>query len=145
MGAPTREYIELFLTKSYTYAWYFERFSDVSVVSLSFELLSMFDNLLPKMGIEVRFVDGTDPKSFVTKVDDKTRAFFTESCSNPSLDIFDIEEIANEAHAVGLPLIVLDLFHSLPVQAIGIRCRYFDEFLHQMDRRAWNRFGRHHC
>ena len=72
----------------------------------------MFDDLLPKMGIEVRFVDGTDPKSFPTQVDDKTRAFFTESCSNPSLDIFDIEEIANEAHAVGLPLIVDSTFST---------------------------------
>ena len=35
----------------------------------------MFADLLPKMGIEVRFVDGTDPKSFATQVDDKTRAF----------------------------------------------------------------------
>jgi O-acetylhomoserine (thiol)-lyase len=72
----------------------------------------MFSELLPKMGIEVRFVDGTDPKSFATQVDDKTRAFFTESCSNPSLDIFDIEEIANEAHAVGLPLIVDSTFST---------------------------------
>ena len=72
----------------------------------------MFDTLLPKMGIEVRFVDGTDPKNFATKVDDKTRAFFTESCSNPSLDIFDIEEISHEAHAVGLPLIVDSTFST---------------------------------
>ncbi|KAG7345595.1 O-acetylhomoserine/O-acetylserine sulfhydrylase [Nitzschia inconspicua] len=73
---------------------------------------TMFDTLLPKMGIEVRFVDGTDPASFATKADDKTRAFFTESCSNPSLDIFDIEAIASEAHALGLPLIVDSTFST---------------------------------
>jgi O-acetylhomoserine (thiol)-lyase len=72
----------------------------------------MFDTLLPKMGIEVRFVDGTNPKNFAKQVDDKTRAFFTESCSNPSLDVFDIEEIANEAHAVGLPLVVDSTFST---------------------------------
>jgi len=70
----------------------------------------MFDNLLPKCGIEVRFVDGRDPKNFAEKVDGKTRAFFTEVCSNPSLDVFDIESIANEAHEVGLPLIVDSTF-----------------------------------
>lgn len=72
----------------------------------------MFETLLPKMGIEVRFVDGTDPKNFASQVDDKTRAFFTESCSNPSLDVFDIEGIANEAHGVGLPLIVDSTFST---------------------------------
>ena len=70
----------------------------------------MFDTLLPQFGIEVRFVDGTDPTNFAPKADDKTRAFFTEVCSNPSLDIFDIEAIANEAHAIGLPLIVDSTF-----------------------------------
>jgi len=73
---------------------------------------TMFDNLLPKFGVEVRFVDGTNPQNFAGKVDDKTRAFFTESVSNPSLDIFDIEAIANEAHAIGLPLIVDSTFST---------------------------------
>lgn len=72
----------------------------------------MFDALLPQFGIEVRFVDGTDPSSFTQQVDDKTRCFFTESVSNPSLDIFDLEEIANQAHAVGLPLIVDSTFST---------------------------------
>ena len=36
----------------------------------------MFDTLMPKFGIEVRFVDGTDPKNFTKAADDKTRAFF---------------------------------------------------------------------
>ena len=72
----------------------------------------MFDTLLPKFGIEVRFVDGTDPKKFQEQVDGKTRAFFTEVCSNPSLDIFDIEQIADEAHNVGLPLIVDSTFST---------------------------------
>lgn len=74
--------------------------------------ISMFDELLPKFGIEVRFVDGTDPANFAKVVDDKTRAFFTEGCSNPSLDVFDIEKIANEAHAIGLPLIVDSTFST---------------------------------
>uniref|UniRef100_A0A7S2YSH4 O-acetylhomoserine aminocarboxypropyltransferase n=1 Tax=Entomoneis paludosa TaxID=265537 RepID=A0A7S2YSH4_9STRA len=73
---------------------------------------TMFDNLLPKFGIEVRFVDGTDPKNFAEKVDENTRAFFTEAVSNPSLDVFDIEGIATQAHDVGLPLIVDSTFST---------------------------------
>lgn len=45
--------------------------------SLVFQILtSMFDTLMPKFGIEVRFVDGTDPKNFTKAADDKTRCFF---------------------------------------------------------------------
>ena len=91
-------------------------YDDVIIVPLHYpsdiRSNSMFDTLLPKMGIDVRFVDGTDPKNFATKADDKTRAFFTETCSNPSLDVFDIKEIANEAHAIGLPLIVDSTFST---------------------------------
>ena len=37
---------------------------------------TMFNDILPKFGIEVRFVDATDPKAFAAAADDKTRAFF---------------------------------------------------------------------
>jgi O-acetylhomoserine (thiol)-lyase len=80
----------------------------------------MFNDILPKFGIEVRFVDGSVPSNFTAAADDKTRAFFTETVSNPSLEIFDIEEIANEAHSLGLPLIVDSTF-STPYL-----CRPFD-------------------
>lgn len=72
----------------------------------------MFNDILPTMGITVKFVDGENPTNFTKAADEKTRAFFCESVSNPSLTIFDIEEIANEAHAVGLPLIVDSTFST---------------------------------
>lgn len=72
----------------------------------------MFNDILCTFGIEVRFVDGEDPKNFAKVADDKTRAFFTESVSNPSLTVFDIEGIADEAHAIGLPLIVDSTFST---------------------------------
>ena len=73
---------------------------------------SMFPSILPAMGITVRFVDGEDPKSFAAAADENTRAFFCESVSNPSLVIFDIEAIAEEAHSIGLPLIVDSTFST---------------------------------
>ena len=73
---------------------------------------TMFNDILPTMGITVKFVDGEDPANFAAVADDKTRAFFCESVSNPSLTIFDLESIANEAHALGLPLIVDSTFST---------------------------------
>merc|ERR1712110_1384284 len=62
------------------------------------------------MGIEVRFVDVHDPEAFVKASDEKTRAFFCETVSNPSLVVADLEKIADGAHSLGLPLIVDDTF-----------------------------------
>lgn len=73
---------------------------------------SMFNDILPKFGIEVRFVDGSDPKNFVDAADDKTRAFFCESVSNPALHVFDLEQIAEGAHSLGLPLICDSTFST---------------------------------
>jgi O-acetylhomoserine (thiol)-lyase len=72
----------------------------------------MFNDILPTMGITVRFVDGEDPANFAAAADDKTRAFFCESVSNPSLVVFDLESIAEEAHKLGLPLIVDSTFST---------------------------------
>jgi O-acetylhomoserine/O-acetylserine sulfhydrylase-like pyridoxal-dependent enzyme len=37
-------------------------------------------------GITVRFVDAEKPENFAAAVDDKTRAFFCETVSNPALE-----------------------------------------------------------
>jgi O-acetylhomoserine (thiol)-lyase len=67
---------------------------------------------LPSLGIEVRFVDAEDPSNFAAVADEKTRAFFCESCSNPSLQICDLEAISSSAHDLGLPLIVDSTFST---------------------------------
>ncbi len=73
---------------------------------------TQFKDILPALGIEVRFVDSTDPANFAAAADDKTRAFFCESVSNPALEISDLEAIADAAHAIGLPLIVDSTFST---------------------------------
>lgn len=74
---------------------------------------TMFHDILPKMGIEVRLVDSTDPQEFEAAVDDKTRALFCEGVSNPALEVADLEAIAAVAHSHGLPLVV-DATFSTP-------------------------------
>jgi O-acetylhomoserine (thiol)-lyase len=67
---------------------------------------TMFNDILPTLGIQVRFVDSTRPENFAGAIDDRTRALFCETLSNPSLDVTDLEAVAEIAHAHGLPLVV---------------------------------------
>ena len=74
---------------------------------------TQFNDILPAMGIEVRFVDSTNPENFAAKIDGKTRALFCETVSNPALEVSDLSAISDIAHAHGLPLIV-DATFSTP-------------------------------
>ena len=74
---------------------------------------TQFKDILPQLGIDVTFVDSNDPNNFAAAINDKTRAIFCESVSNPALEIADLEAIAKVAHAHGLPLIV-DATFSTP-------------------------------
>jgi O-acetylhomoserine (thiol)-lyase len=73
---------------------------------------TQFKDILPALGIEVRFVDSNDPGNFAKAADEKTRAFFCESVSNPALEISDLTAIADSAHSLGLPLIVDSTFST---------------------------------
>jgi len=78
--------------------------------------MTMFQHILPKMGITVTFVDPKVPENFLAGINEKTRAFFCETCSNPALDISDLEAISALAHKNGLPLIVDDTFTTAYLQ-----------------------------
>jgi O-acetylhomoserine (thiol)-lyase len=74
---------------------------------------TQFNDILPKFGITVKFVDSNDPQNFAAAIDDKTRAVFCETVSNPALEVVDLEAVAKVAHEAGLPLIV-DATFSTP-------------------------------
>ena len=62
---------------------------------------------LPKMGIEVTFVDDPhDLDQWRAAVRDETRLFYGEVLPNPKNDMFDIEGVSSVAHAEGIPLMV---------------------------------------
>ncbi len=67
---------------------------------------TMFDAILPTLGITTKFVKHDDPKNFEKAITPKTRALFIETIGNPLLDVTDIQAVAKVAHAHGLPLIV---------------------------------------
>lgn len=71
---------------------------------------NLFNKTLPKYGINVKFVDGTDPENFRNAITSKTKAIFGEVITNPSLNILDIEAVSDIAHENGIPLIIDNTF-----------------------------------
>ena len=67
---------------------------------------NLFHYTLPKIGVNVKFVEGNDPEAFREAITDKTKAIYSETVGNPALNTLDIEAIAGVAHEAGLPLIV---------------------------------------
>ena len=79
----------------------------VSSPSLYGGTYNLFHYTLPKLGIEVSFVDDPDdPESWRAAIRPNTKAFFGETIANPKNDILDIEAVAAVAHDFGVPLIV---------------------------------------
>jgi O-acetylhomoserine (thiol)-lyase len=78
----------------------------VSSTSLYGGTYNLFHYTLPKLGITVKFVDGSDLGAWAAAIDENTRALFLETIGNPRLDVADIAGIAAVGHAAGVPLIV---------------------------------------
>ncbi len=68
---------------------------------------NLFHHSLPKMGIEVSFVeDPDDLDAWRAAVRPSTKAFFGETIGNPRNDVLDLRGVSSVAHEVGVPLIV---------------------------------------
>lgn len=71
---------------------------------------NLFAVTLPRYGINVTFVDPTDPENFREAITDKTKAVFAEIIGNPSLSVLHVEKVSDIAHEAGVPLIVDNTF-----------------------------------
>ncbi len=79
----------------------------VSSASLYGGTYNLFAYTLPKLGIEVSFVeDPDDLDAWRAAARDNTKAFYGESIGNPKVDVLDISGVAEVAHEVGVPLII---------------------------------------
>ncbi len=67
---------------------------------------NLFAHALPRLGIEVRFVDPDDLEALEASIDDRTRLVFCETIGNPLGNIADLAALADVSHAHGLPLMV---------------------------------------
>ncbi|MBL9193685.1 MAG: O-acetylhomoserine aminocarboxypropyltransferase/cysteine synthase [Opitutaceae bacterium] len=78
----------------------------VSVAQLYGGTYNLFHYTLPRLGIEVSFVDAQDPSAFRRALRPNTKAFYGEGLGNPALNIFPFEEVAQIAREAEVPLII---------------------------------------
>jgi len=71
---------------------------------------TLFRFTLPKMGIEVSFVDDADPAKIAAAIRPNTKVVYFETLGNPKGDVLDIKGIAAAAHAEGIAVIADNTF-----------------------------------
>ena len=84
----------------------------VSSRSLYGGSFQQFDVSFRKVGINARFVDGSDLDQWQAAVTPQTKAFYAEMIGNPTIDVIDVEALAQLAHENGVPLVVDNTFAS---------------------------------
>jgi O-acetylhomoserine (thiol)-lyase len=70
---------------------------------------TQFDVTLRRMGIDVTFVD-PDPRAMAAAITPRTKLLYGETIGNPRAEVFDLEGVANVAHAHDLPLVIDNTF-----------------------------------
>lgn len=83
----------------------------VSTPNLYGGTYNQFKVTLPRLGIDVKFVDGKDsPEDFEAAIDENTKAIYLESIGNPRGNVPDFEKISAVAKKHGVALIVDNTF-----------------------------------
>jgi len=72
--------------------------------------LHIIKNILPSYGVTYTMVEGTDLDEWREALSTPAKYVFLESPANPTLDIIDIQAVADLAHATGAKLIVDNVF-----------------------------------
>ncbi|MFI5587913.1 bifunctional o-acetylhomoserine/o-acetylserine sulfhydrylase [Amycolatopsis sp. NPDC051758] len=79
----------------------------VSSPSLYGGTYNLFHYTLPKLGVEVTFIDDQDDlEQWRAAVRPNTKLFFAETLANPGSNVLDIRGVADVAHEAGVPLVV---------------------------------------
>ncbi len=82
----------------------------------------VIEDLLPRFGIAMTLVDGTELDQWAAAMRPNTKVLFLESPTNPTLDVIDIAGVAKIAEAAGARLVVDNVFatplHQRPL-ALG--------------------------
>ncbi len=82
----------------------------VSSRALFGSIYQILTKILPKYGIETVLVNGTDLNEWESAIDDKTKAVFFETPSNPTLEIIDIKNVCSLAKKFGAKVIIDNVF-----------------------------------
>jgi O-acetylhomoserine (thiol)-lyase len=71
---------------------------------------NQFKVTFPRLGIECRFTESDEPAAYEKLINEKTRAIYAETVSNPRFNVARFEELAALAKKHKLPLIVDNTF-----------------------------------
>lgn len=80
--------------------------------------LYIIEELLPRFGVEISFVDGTDLDDWERSITTKTKVVFLETISNPTLEIIDLATVSEIAHRKGA-LVIVDNVFTTPVFSLA--------------------------
>eukprot|EP00939_MAST-03C_sp_MAST-3C-sp1_P002423 g2423.t1 len=71
---------------------------------------AQFKHTFPAMGVDVKFIDGTDPDQILKVADKNTKAVYYETLANPSYNVIDFERVVKVCKQLKVPLIVDNTF-----------------------------------
>jgi len=81
---------------------------------------NQFNYTFPRLGIDVSFVDPSNPEGFAAAIRPNTKLIYGETLGNPDISVFPFEEVSAIAQAHGLPLVIDNTF------ATPYLCRPFE-------------------
>jgi O-succinylhomoserine sulfhydrylase len=70
----------------------------------------IIEEWLPRFGVACTLVDGKDIKAWKAAVQKNTAVLFLETPTNPTLEVYDIQAIADIAHNAGAKLVIDNVF-----------------------------------
>lgn len=73
---------------------------------------NQFKSTFPRLGIEVTFVDPTEPEAFRAAIRPNTKIIYGETLGNPDITVFPFEQIAEIAQSHDIPLMIDNTFAS---------------------------------
>ena len=82
----------------------------VASASLYGGSINLLTHTLPRFGITTTFVKPRDHDGLRAAIGPKTRLVIAETIGNPGLEVLDIPEVAEIAHAAGIPLLIDNTF-----------------------------------
>jgi len=81
---------------------------------------NQFNYTFPRLGIDVTFVDPSNPEAFAAAIRPNTKLIYGETLGNPDISVFPFEEVADIAKRHNLPLVIDNTF------ATPYLCRPFE-------------------
>lgn len=82
----------------------------VSASTLYGGTYNQFAYTFPRIGIQVTFVDPSDPENFRRAIQPNTKLLYGETLGNPRINVFPFEEVSAIAREARLPLVIDNTF-----------------------------------